>query len=262
MIELETMKKVELEMMKQIHAFCVSNNIRYSLGNGTLLGAIRHKGFIPWDDDIDLLMPFPDYERFVTTFKTDTCKVASSLDSRYTYPYAKVYDTRTYLREHLRCTYPDMGVFIDIFPVGGLPSSRKQQDKLYAQQKFLYKLHMSMKYPFSMEWTFKKNCLLVIARFLSLFLPLQKVIGKLEKNYSLYPFEHSEEVAVLLGRMDLAVIPKTSFDQLVTVPFEDTEFYAIPDWDHWLTNQYGDYMTPPPGGQQVTHHRYDSGWIS
>ena len=119
-VTLEEMRDLQLAMMDKIHEFCVERGIRYSLGGGTLLGAVRHKGYIPWDDDIDIMLPRPDYERFLKEFDGvyPNFKVLH-LNNDRTYPYlfAKVYDSRTLLVE-CRAT---MGVYIDVFPIDGLP---------------------------------------------------------------------------------------------------------------------------------------------
>ncbi len=261
MINLDEMKHIELEMMKEIHAFCLAHNITYSLGYGTLLGAVRHKGFIPWDDDIDLIMPRPDYDRFIQSFQSEHYKViSSSLDPTYYYPYAKVYDRRTYLQETLRHSYPDMGVFIDIFPVDGLPSDKRQQVRLYTRQKFLYKLHMSMKYYLSKEWSIAKNLLLLVSRGMALFFPLGKVIASLERNYLLYPYDTIKDVAVMVGEAQLVTIARSSFEHPVLLEFEDTSFYAISEYESNLTGLYGDYLKLPPLEQQASEHRYTVGW--
>lgn len=261
MITLDEMKHIELDMMKEVHAFCLAHNITYSLGYGTLLGAVRHKGFIPWDDDIDLIMPRPDYDTFIQSFQREHYKVvSSSVDPVYCYPYAKVYDTRTFLHEELRHTYPDMGVFIDIFPVDGLPEDEVEQLNLYKKQKFLYKLHMGMKYHLSKEWSIPKNLLIFGARGLSLFFPIKKVIATLEKNYLLYPYETSAEVAVMVGEVKLVPIARSSFENPVLLAFEDASFFAISGYEANLTGLYGDYMKLPPLEQQVSEHRYKVGW--
>ncbi|MBI9094571.1 MAG: LicD family protein [Sphaerochaeta sp.] len=261
MINLDEMKHLELDMMKEIHAFCLAHDITYSLGYGTLLGAVRHKGFIPWDDDIDLIMPRPDYDIFIQSFQSEHYKVvSSSLDPAYCYPYAKVYDTRTYLQETLRNTYPDMGVFIDIFPVDGLPPDKREQVLLYKRQKFLYKLHMSMKYYLSREWSIPKDLLLLVARGVALFFPVRKVIKALERNCLLYPYETSKDVAVMVGEAKLVTIARSSFEHPVLLEFEDASFYAISDYESNLTGLYGDYLKLPPIEQQASEHRYKVGW--
>ena len=123
-------KSLQMEILCSIHNFCVNNNIRYSLAYGTLLGAIRHKGYIPWDDDVDILMPRPDYEKFLKLYpgynKNHTVQTYINDDSYYL-AFAKVYDNRTEL-----IVFPTRtGVFVDIFPVDGLPDSVELSRRYY-----------------------------------------------------------------------------------------------------------------------------------
>lgn len=120
-IETEEMKKLELDMLIDVAKFCDENDIRYYLSGGTLLGAVRHKGFIPWDDDIDISMPRPDYLKFVSTYNgsSEFYQVQSiENNDKYWRTFAKVFDTRTYLKEDaIRMPKDGNGVFIDIFPI-------------------------------------------------------------------------------------------------------------------------------------------------
>ena len=104
-INVEELKQIQLNILKFVDKFCKENNLKYYLAYGTLLGAVRHKGYIPWDDDIDIIMFREDYEKFVTTFKDVNYKVfATEVNSKYPYPFAKVGDTRTYFEEEIsRC---------------------------------------------------------------------------------------------------------------------------------------------------------------
>ena len=115
-------KTIQLDILQSIHQFCETNNIRYSLAYGTLLGAIRHKGYIPWDDDIDVMMPRPDYERFIQNYPNfcDRNIVQTyNNDNSYYLWCAKVYDNRTE-----QITFPTRsGVCVDVFPIDGLPDN-------------------------------------------------------------------------------------------------------------------------------------------
>ena len=96
---LQEVQAINLEMMEEIHLFCVRNNIRYSLAYGSLIGAVRHEGFIPWDDDIDIMMPRPDFEVFSRSFQSQKGFILSSVYSNETYVnYTRVYDNRTIVR--------------------------------------------------------------------------------------------------------------------------------------------------------------------
>ena len=117
--DIQELRGVQLGILDDIHAFCVDNGIRYFLACGTLIGAVRHKGYIPWDDDIDLYMPRDDYERFINEFKSvsGNCRVLDpKKEKHYYYTYAKVVDKRTLLVEPEADGYR-IGVYVDVFPV-------------------------------------------------------------------------------------------------------------------------------------------------
>jgi lipopolysaccharide cholinephosphotransferase len=121
----DELKSIQLDLLQKTADFCEANGIRYFLCGGTLLGAIRHKGYIPWDDDIDIVMPRPDYERFCKTFNQpdSVYKVKSLLTHPdYACAFAKVYDNRTMLKElHYKGVH--FGVYIDVLPVDGVKDS-------------------------------------------------------------------------------------------------------------------------------------------
>lgn len=121
-LTLRELQNEELNILKDVHSFCKKNNIRYSLYGGTLIGALRHKGFIPWDDDIDIIMPRPDYDRFCKNYKSVNYKVADMHSEKsFMLAFARVYDDK---RTTSISTYPwiskDVGVWIDVFPADGL----------------------------------------------------------------------------------------------------------------------------------------------
>ena len=99
---IDKLKQIQLDMLKDIHTFCVEHEIRYSLAFGTLLGAVRHKGYIPWDDDIDIMMPREDYNRFIRSYGNQTYKIADmSVNPNYGLPFAKVEDVLTVIEENV-----------------------------------------------------------------------------------------------------------------------------------------------------------------
>ena len=123
-------KKIEFGILKYVSQFCLENNIRYFLCGGTLLGAVRHKGFIPWDDDIDIYMPRPDYDRFIDLMSNSTSNyyVLSSSQHDYYYNFAKVIDGRTSLNEIGYQPIRNLGIYIDIFPLEGMPTNKKDRE--------------------------------------------------------------------------------------------------------------------------------------
>ena len=128
-MDVNEIRQVQLDILSAVDEFCTVNNLRYFLSYGTLLGAIRHNGYIPWDDDIDITMPYPDYRIFIEKFRHDTYRVNSIfLDPEYPYHLVKVDDKRTKLVEHTAKEI-DIGINIDVSALIGLPSDRSRAIK-------------------------------------------------------------------------------------------------------------------------------------
>lgn len=128
-ITLKEMQNLELSLMKKLHSICESNNLNYFLGYGSCIGAIRHNGFIPWDDDIDIIMPLEDYENLINILKHSNDRYQIRClenDDKYIYPFAKFVDTYTELDEFEMEAEP-IGVYVDIFPIYYLPTSEKNE---------------------------------------------------------------------------------------------------------------------------------------
>ena len=124
-ISLNELRKIQIDILDKVHNFCIQNNITYFLSSGTLLGAIRHGGYIPWDDDIDLYMPRESYERFINIYKDDshdTRVITLYNNKEYYYPFAKVEDTNSIVIENVPEKF-NIGINIDIFPIDGVPNN-------------------------------------------------------------------------------------------------------------------------------------------
>ena len=149
-ISTEELKKIQLDILDEVTKFCEQKNIRMSLGYGTLLGAIRHKGYIPWDDDVDILMPYPDYKRFLKEFvgyKDNLIVQYMGNDSSYRFTFAKVYDNRTLLLEKTIRT----GVYIDIYPVIGFPKEREDFEAFVSEFRSLYRPLKKMTFRYNLN---------------------------------------------------------------------------------------------------------------
>ena len=236
----EEIKNIQMEILKSIHLFCVEHNLRYSLAYGTLLGAIRHKGYIPWDDDVDIMMPRPDYERFIKEYSNYESKYTVQThinDPSYFLAFAKVYDNRTEL-----VIFPTKtGVFVDVFPIDGLPDSEEETQRYYERRlKLIFK---------NILYTCKNNAYRPGNKLLNFFkyvckrvlYPSRKKAIKQLKDMELsFPFEQSNYAGVvtdidvweLNGRCKREV-----FENYTTASFEGHKFSVIEDYHALLCNQ-------------------------
>lgn len=258
LIEISDLKKIQLSILHEVASFCDKNGIRYFLSYGTLLGAVRHKGYIPWDDDIDIMMPRVDYMKFIQSFNEYDSKskvISHYLDSKYPWPFAKVIDTTTTMEEYINYAYADMGVYIDVFPIDGLPSNKKQIIKLFRKAKIL-KLIISMKRGKKFHSRSVLQNFILNFSFIFSFIDYAKLVKKFDKIISLYPFDEAEYTAILVEVGDgiIECIPRTFYDQKVSLPFEDGLFNAPGEYEKWLEYIYGDYMTLPPIEKRISHH--------
>ena len=143
-INTEELKKIQVEILDYVDKFCEERNIKYSLYAGTLIGAVRHKGFIPWDDDIDIMMLRSDYERFLKELHEEKDSRYKILDFRYDhsyhYAFAKVIDSKTQLREEVIDPYDGLGIYIDIFPIDVLPDNKLKIRLVYLIQWIFFNI--------------------------------------------------------------------------------------------------------------------------
>lgn len=250
-VRLEEIKKIELEMLVAFDDFCIKKNLRYSLGGGTLLGAVRHKGFIPWDDDIDVMMPRADYEIFVSEFnnseynKTMELK-AFEIDKTYKYPFAKICDKNTILLEE--SVEQVLGIYIDVFPIDGFDLNWKKVFRKYNLLKTKLNFHLCP----SSSSRIKKFIKTIYLKFSS----SEKLQEKIKKLVSKCDYETSEFRGVIIGTYGKKEIYDAFvFEDYVKLPFENKEFSCLKEYDKYLTQHYGDYMKLPPKEKQISPHR-------
>ena len=251
----EESKEIQIGIMKFIHDFCVKNNIRYSLAYGSAIGAIRHKGFIPWDDDIDIMLLREDYNRFITLFEDagGVYKLRSlENDKNYVLPFAKVEDTRTVMEQS--SNLGNTGIFVDVFPVDDLFDGKEESIRFVLKLSFLKKCYIakiirSMKY---VDWY--KIPVLWLLKIILVFVPVRffaekwTMMGKKGKEGSGY-------VASLYGAYkEKEVMERNIFSTFITVPFEKENFFIVEAYDRYLCHIYGDYMKLPPEGKRHSPH--------
>ncbi len=264
-ISLEQAKKLSFDVLCKIHEICVSNGITYSLTGGTLLGAIRHKGFIPWDDDIDITMPRPDYKRFVeyVTANDVGFDFISSETHGESYPYlcGKACCRGSRIVENgVDNQGFELGVYVDVFPVDGVGNS-----KLFAKLKCRWAQVLNglrvtanwQKYQRSARSSRLFGGVRYACYLISKLLGKRLITKMLNRCIGKKDFNKSKFAARLGANVKNACIfPASAYTQTTNVTFEGRQFKAVKDYDAYLTVFFGDYMTPPPQSKRVRHHDY------
>lgn len=261
---LSPIQKVLLETFKAFAKICKENNIKYFAASGTLLGAIRHKGFIPWDDDIDVFLLRKDYDKLLSLkerLKDSDYRVADFHDDGYPYPFAKFYDSTKTFWEYKQ--FPlIMGPFIDLFPLDESGDHQEEHEKLCDDIKATFWLYRKSISFFTWGEIFKDIVSLNgYEGFIKLVLKLFYVPQK--KRFRRQIEQIFKKVRSLKGvcykpYWDVRHIqyPKEWFAKAIVVPFEDTEIFVPNGYHEILTYLFKDYMTPPPAHSRTGHHRF------
>lgn len=259
---LEEIKKVQLDILVYIDKVCKEHNIKYSLGYGTLLGAVRHKGFIPWDDDIDIILKRSEYNKLINTLyeeKDDRYRVFSMKDEGYFYPYAKVSDNKTVIKEKNWPDYPELGVYIDIFPIDYIPEDNGEEyyNETMRYVNGLYNCLTDIAYVHNNRI---KSILKKICRF--------RNVNKDRKKGEWYWKNKIEEMTSMKDSNIVASIlsgkycpwDKDLLDNFNEIEFENHMFNDVEDYDTMLKSYYGDYMQLPPENERVSNHDFTAYW--
>lgn len=259
----EEMKKKLLEMFKWFHAFCKENMIRYYVIDGTMLGAARHQGFIPWDDDIDIGIPRKDYERLAELMskKTD-CKYVletpQSKASDFIYTYSKLYDSTTTLIERAKKNIV-RGIFLDIFPLDGLGNSIEEAQKRFRKINLYFFLYMSRVVAVNPERKLYKNIVLKMIQLIPNFILNNKKLQlKIDKMCKTLDYDECKICGNLLGTWRFRdVMDKDIMGKPTPYLFENQEVCGVEDYDRYLTHLYGDWKQLPPKNQQISKHSFE-----
>lgn len=256
-ISVKEMKKIQVEILKDVHRFCELNGLRYTLIFGTLLGAVRHQGYIPWDDDIDIAMPRKDYEKFIQSYHHEYYYAYDyRKDDDYCNPYAKVADTRTILEENV--CMKNIGVNIDVFPFDYMFDTKEE---CYT---FIDSLN-SIKNKFRIKYVkpgrkniWWKKILIRLAKAAMWPYSMKKLIQQEYKIVNALSNDEAAYVALVVDpEIDASyrsVYSRRMFDNFIKMPFDNEEFMVTADYHQWLTQMYGDYMMPPEGGDRTSPH--------
>ena len=261
---IQEVQDVSLEILRDVHRFCETNNIHYTLQGGTLLGAVRHKGFIPWDDDIDIAMPRPDYDRFIHTYHSDKGFKAFSRElpnGKDVYiAYTRVCDMRRTFADdsYFPWTSNEKGVWIDLFPLDGDVEHLLRSRKRICKMKYYWyqgnTLRTAKNSLSSIKGTKKKIRQIIKKWFVHIcsFNAVDKHIAlcrEIDISNSVYYGNYSFLRYGIKERHHTRVL-----NEFILVPFGQDKFYIMKGFDEALKEKYGNYLQLPPKKQQVRGH--------
>ncbi|MFD1123857.1 phosphorylcholine transferase LicD [Lentilactobacillus raoultii] len=251
--------QLELAIFKRFSAIAAAYHLHYVAIGGTLLGAIRHQGFIPWDDDMDIALPRNDYEHFLqiapAEFKNDHYFLQTPWsDQNYALSYAKILDRNTYIEERNNVNNARKGVFLDIFPLDKIPKSKeKRRRQMIDIRRLDSRIYLKLRYNIidnpirRLYGTLSSEQLLAAKTFKQ---NRQQVMVAYNNRENLDQFKNLASQY----SYDKEIFSIDQVQNLTVVPFEDTLIAVPKDYQTVLTKLYGDYLTLPPENQRSEKH--------
>ncbi|MBO0468647.1 LicD family protein [Enterococcus plantarum] len=270
-LSIKEIQDVSVEILVHIDDICRKNDIDYSIYYGSLIGSERHQGYIPWDDDLDIVLTRPNYDRLIKLLANDETYLLLSLETRekYRYPFAKLVDKRTCVKttQFYHSEDPDLGVFVDIFPIDGFPLDDSVR-KAFGEKCSLYFDNMigtlNASYAISKtRWKAYGKRILHYPKHRKLMKQgdykhwKKLLMGEMSK----YPIAETPICGYIeFVDEEWGVFPTEWFEHYEDVQFAGKTVRAIKDREKFLTLRYDDYMQLPPESERVTHHPYTFYW--
>ncbi len=262
--EIHQLQALELAILKDVAEVCKKHDIKFFLGEGTLLGAIRHKGFIPWDDDVDLIMERSEYERFLKVAQQELGENYQvqhpTTVENYWSPFIKVRKLTgdlSFRQHHIAHLTENNGPYIDIFPMEYVPQKMSFKIK---KTGFLIRFYRGM---LSYKLGLRKPPHLYgrLLKFVSNFYSVKRIHKGLQKNFTCFGKGEKEYMATFSSYhpLNCQICKSENYKEAIWWGFEDTKMPVPSGYDEILTTIYGDYMTPPPEDKRVIKHHFYSG---
>ncbi|ACZ31603.1 LicD family protein [Xylanimonas cellulosilytica DSM 15894] len=259
------LRELQLAMLEFVDGVCRSEGIEYTLAGGSLLGAVRHGGYIPWDDDIDVELTRPHYERLMARLRTELPEHVALLhySERPTFlPWAKLYDTRTGYTSHIDTQHLGTGVYIDIFPMDVVPDDDAElaEHRAGFYRRFSWLAASAthgLAYASASRWRyFLGKLVLWLPRHLRYRGQGRELAATLDTYLRRYEHSAHGQIGFFHRAFPDAIYPRAMWDSYEDVPFEHLTARKLVDHDGYLTRHYGDYMTPPPAREQQEAHGF------
>lgn len=261
---LQEVQCMGLEILKDVHLFCEERSISYTLFGGTMIGAIRHKGFIPWDDDVDIAMPRPDYEKFISSYKSDKgYRLFASGTKESFLAFSRVCDMKKTMavNKTLPWTNQTTGVWVDVFPLDGAPDDKEESERMIAELRTHWKktcFARGAKAPLSLSRGALEKMKTIVKKIIynDYIIPPHKVVDNYIKAATKIKWgetRHFWQCSYLrYGMKEYQELE--DFSASVLVPFEDSNFYICNGYDRLMRTKYGDYMQLPPEEKRKSNH--------
>lgn len=238
-------RKIWLSMLDEIDGFCRAHKLKYSLAYGTLIGAIRHKGFIPWDDDVDLMMPAPDIEVLKNKLKSDSIRyIDIDNEPYYNCSFSRICYKPTFSKPGV--ALKSYGISIDLYPVLGFTGDKNEQEHFIEKGTKLRR-----KARFLSIWRNR-----IIRRFPFKTIPFfTNSLRELRNHIHQYPYNSSKFFFINGGPVEWSeVYDYDLFSEMIEVEFEGNKYMSIACYDKFLRDYYGDYMQLPPEDERHPYH--------
>lgn len=256
-ISYSELREIQLDVLQYVHDFCDSRGIKYSLAYGTLLGAVRHGGYIPWDDDIDIAMLRDDYERFAKEFnkaKGHYHFYECRNDKDVHIAFGKVADIRTLVIEG--ADTKNLGVAIDVFPIDNLCDTYEESRKYY-QSYWLQKSLLVLKCrKVSEVRSWWKKPVFAAVKLFTIWYPLHQISIKMTNRALMHKNPSSNYVGLIMDGYDNEIMERRIWSEFEERTFEGRSFKSVKDFDSYLKCEYGDYMQLPPEKERVPKHDF------
>ncbi|WP_066804601.1 LicD family protein [Moraxella oblonga] len=267
-IDLDELRQLQIQILDEVSSFCESNNIKYFLMAGTLIGAVRHQGYIPWDDDIDIGMLREDYDKFIKLYSsqknTQYYLHGYEIDKKSSFPFIKCCLKNTLVTEKGLIDKEIFGVNIDIFPIDTVLSSDIQyviktidRVKLKRHWKVIDEEYLQQLSPYKGFRYFRKYLLLKYLKIIPMSFIFEKIYSVIE-NQKFLDSSNIKKGNIVWGYGECELVNPEIFENTITILFEG-KMYRVPEkYDEWLTSVYGDYMQLPPIEKRVSHHHFNA----